>query len=695
MTTVALIGNPNSGKTTLFNRLTGSSQRVGNWPGVTVERKTGKIKGMDGYELVDLPGIYSLSPYSPEEVVTRNYFVQDPPDVLINIVDASNLERNLYLTVQLMDYGIPMVLALNMVDIAEQRGIAIDCAKLSEMTGCEVVPIVALKGKLDEFKEALARTSSKPKVVELSEETEKCIAEIQAKTDSRSVAVKLLERDELSMEENPQIWKEVLPLIEAFEKAGDDTSDSLVAHDRYAAISKVVREARKVTSDDKETVSDRIDRIVTNKWLGLPIFAGIMFIIYYIAIQTLGGWATEWVNVNVFEEWAVPGTREWLEGMSVDPALVGLVSDGIVAGVGAVLGFLPQILVLFVLITILEDCGYMARVSFVMDRIFRRFNLSGKSFIPLLVGVGCGIPGVMATRTIENDNDRKITAMTTTFMPCSAKLPIIAGIAGALFGGSALIAVFCYFLGIGCVLLSGIIIKKWNSFKGIPSVFIMELPPYHVPRAWNVIKTTLDRGWGFVKKAGTFILVACALIWFLQSFDWSLQMVDDINNSMLADIGNAITWIFIPLGWGQEWEFTVATITGLLAKETVIGTFEVLFTGGWEDAVAALLTPAAALSFLTFNMICAPCFAAIGAMKKELGTWKMTGITVLYQTLLAYMIALMVYHFGSLLAGDPLNLWFIAAVAVTIILVYVLVAKDPFRFFNNMRNKKNTEEAAS
>lgn len=687
MTTVALIGNPNSGKTTLFNRLTGSSQRVGNWPGVTVERKVGKIKGMDGYELVDLPGIYSLSPYSPEEVVTRNYFVQDPPNVLINIVDASNLERNLYLTVQLLDYGIPMVLALNMVDIAEQRGIKIDCARLAEMTGCEVVPMVALKGDLTGLKDALRGISGKPpRVVELSKETESYIARIEKKTNNRSVAVKLLERDELSIKENPAIWAEVESIVKECEDAFDDTSDSVIAHDRYEAIGKVVAEARTVASGSGETTSDRLDRIITSKWLGLPIFVGIMFLIYYVSIQTIGGWATEWVNTSVFEEWAIPGSRGWLESLNVEPALVGLVSDGIIAGVGAVLGFLPQILVLFVLITILEDCGYMARVSFVMDRVFRRFNLSGKSFIPLLVGTGCGIPGVMATRTIENENDRKITAMTTTFMPCSAKLPIIAGIAGALFGGSALIAVFCYFLGITCVLISGIIIKKWNSFKGSPSVFIMELPPYHVPRAMNVIKTTLDRGWGFVKKAGTFILLACALIWFLSNFDWSLAMLepDHIDQSMLAGIGNALTWIFVPLGWGQEWEFTVATITGLLAKETVISTFGVLFSGGWEEAVAAILTPAAALSFLAFNMICAPCFAAIGAIRKELESWKMTGVAVAYQCVLAYAVALIVYNFGTLLSGE-ITVWLIAAVAAVIVLVYVLVAKDPFRYFGKKK----------
>lgn len=687
MTTVALVGNPNSGKTTLFNRLTGSSQRVGNWPGVTVERKEGKIKSMDGVKLVDLPGIYSLSPYSPEEVVTRNYLVKETPDVLINIVDAANLERNLYLTSQLMDYGIPMIIALNMMDIAATRGIEIDSEKLSSALGCTVVPICALKDKLCAIKDAI-RTApgNPPKALTLSPAAEKCVSEIMEKTTDRHSAVKLLERDELTIEENPDVWNSVLPIVEEFEKAGDDTSDSLVAQDRYDSISKIVAKVRKNASAGKETTSDRIDRIITNKWLGLPIFAGIMFLMYYIAITTLGGYLTEWVNVNVFEEWAVPGSREWLEGLDVSPALVGLVSDGIVAGVGAVLGFVPQIMVLFVLITILEDCGYMARVSFVMDRIFRRFNLSGKSFIPLLVGTGCGIPGVMASRTIENDNDRKITAMTTTFMPCSAKLPIIAGISGALFGGSALIALSVYFLGIFCVLISGIIIKKWKSMAGAPSVFIMELPPYHVPNWMNVAKTTLDRGWSFVKKAGTFILVACALIWFLQSFDWSMSMVDDINDSMLANIGNAITWIFVPLGWGQEWEFTVATITGLLAKETVIGTFEVLFTGGWEDAVSALLTPAAALSFLAFNMVCAPCFAAIGAMKRELGTWKMTAVAVLYQTALAYAVALVVFHFGSLLAGDPISGWFVMAVAAVAILAYLLVAKDPF--MNRSRGDK-------
>lgn len=695
MTTIALVGNPNCGKTTIFNKLTGSSQRVGNWPGVTIEKKVGKLRGKKDVDIVDLPGIYSLSPYSPEEIVTRNYIVHESPDVIINIVDASNLERNLYLSTQIMEMDIPVVIALNMMDIAESRGIEIDVKRLSEELGCAVVPTCALKNEdLDEVAEAaIASIDKRPRYVKFSNETEECISRISDLMDNRNkiamrwYAVKLFEKDELAQSEYEDILDEIEPIIGSIEASKDDTTDSIMAEERYTAIGDIVSKVKIETSVNKDTVSDKIDRIITNKWLGLPIFAGIMFLTYYVAITTLGGYLTGWVNDVFFGEWVIPGMQSWLESMNVDPLLISLIVDGIISGVGAVLGFLPQILVLFVILTILEDCGYMARICFVMDRIFRRFNLSGKSFIPLLVGTGCGIPGIMSSRTIENETDRKLTAMTTTFMPCSAKLPIIALIAGALFNGSALVALFCYFLGILCVLISGIILKKWKTFAGTPSVFIMELPPYHMPKLMNIAKTALDRGWAFVKKAGTFILIACALVWFLSTFNWSLQQVDDINTSMLADIGKSICGMFVPLGWGNDWQFSVATITGLLAKENVVGTFGVLF--GFDEVseageeiwsvIAAMLGTLGGLSFLTFNMICAPCFAAIGAMRRELGSWKMTAFAVGYQCALAYVVAMLIYQIGGLVFYGTTSIWLIPTAIIVTIMAYLLIAKDPFR----------------
>jgi ferrous iron transport protein B len=699
MTTMALVGNPNCGKTTIFNKLTGSSQRVGNWPGVTIEKKVGKLRGKKDVDMVDLPGVYSLSPYSPEEIITRNYLVHESPDVIIDIVDASNLERNLYLTTQVMEMGIPVVIALNMMDIAESRGILIDIKELSKRLGCMIIPTYALKNDgLDEVSDAaVAEVGHVPEYLRFSDETEKCISKISELIDSRNhatsrwYAIKLLERDELAQSEYEDILDEINPLIETLEKSKDDTGDSIVAEERYNAIGLIVSGVREETKNNKETISDKIDKIVTNKWLGLPIFAGIMFITYYIAMTTVGAYFSGWVNDVFFGEWVLPGVQSWLENMNVDPVLIGLIVDGMLAGVGAVLGFLPQVLILFILLTILEDCGYMARICFVMDRVFRKFNLSGKSFIPLLVGTGCGIPGIMASRTIENDTDRKLTAMTTTFMPCSAKLPIIALIAGALFGGSALVALFCYFLGIGCVLISGIILKKLRTFAGAPSIFIMELPPYHAPKFMNVVKTTFDRGWAFVKKAGTFIMLACAIVWFLSAFSWNLTMVDDINESMLASIGQAVCWVFTPLGWGGDWQFSVATITGLLAKENVVGTFGVLF--GFDEVseageeiwtvIAAMLGTVGGLSFLAFNMICAPCFAAIGAMRRELGTWKMTMLAVAYQCGLAYIIAMMIYQFGSTIIYGTFSLWLIPTIVIAILMIYLLIAKDPFRCLND------------
>lgn len=692
--TIALVGNPNCGKTTLFNQLTGSSQKVGNWPGVTIDRKEGEIKKIDAI-VVDLPGIYSLSPYSPEEIVSRDYLLYDNPDLVVNIVDATNMERNLYLTSQILDMGIPTVIALNMMDAVEKEGTEIDIEGMSRLLGCKVVGISALRGDgIDELIEAIDSAEEKPNPIALSNNSEKVIRQISEVLRGtvpderlRWYAVKALERDSLAIEKIGDSWNQVSEFIEAYEKAEDDDSDSIVASERYEAIGKTVSSVLKSGRTPGEyTISDKIDKIVTNKWLGLPIFAGIMFIVYYISITTIGGWGTDWVNDVFFAEMVIPGTESYLESINVDPLLVAFVVDGLLAGVGAVLGFLPQMAVLFLLLVILEDSGYMARIAFIMDRVFRKFGLSGKSFIPLLIGTGCGVPGIMASRTIESERDRKITAMTTTFVPCSAKLPIIALIAGAWFDKSALIALASYFIGILAVLISGIILKKWPSLTGLPSEFIMELPPYRTPGPVAVIKSALSRVWSFVRKAGTFIMLACGIVWFLSAFDWSLALVDDINDSMLANLGNAVTWIFIPLGWGSEWQFTVGTITGLLAKENVIGTFGVLF--GYADVaetgveiwsiIASMVTPIAGFSFLVFNLLCAPCFAAIGAMRRELGTWKATGAAVLYQTTLAYSVSLIIYQIGTLLIYGTFGIWTAISVLVAMTMAYVLISKDPF-----------------
>ncbi len=691
MKTIALVGNPNSGKTTLFNKLTGSSQRVGNWPGVTIDRKEGKLKGLDDYTVVDLPGIYSLSPYSPEEVVSRDYIVNEKPDMIVNVVDASNLERNLYLTVQLLEMDIPSVVVLNMMDIAESKGITINVASLEKELGCRIVTTTAVKNRgVDDIKNVVSSVSGGQKApVRFDEDVENALDEISEKIDiepslKRWASIKAFERDP-AVED--KINGDVSEIIEKIEEDYDDSSESIITDQRYTYICEMVSRVCKVDSSvSGETLSDKIDKIVTNKWLGLPIFIGIMYLVYYISISTIGTMGTDWVNDTLFGEWILPGVSDWLASNNVDAVISGFIVDGLIGGVGAVLGFLPQMLVLFLILVILEDCGYMARIAFVMDRIFRRFGLSGKSFIPVLVGTGCGVPGVMASRTIESERDRRITAMTTTFIPCSAKMPIIALIAGALFGGSALVALSAYFLGVLCILVSGIILKKWKSLSGDPAPFIMELPPYHVPLIINVIRSTLERGWAFVKKAGTFILLACAVVWFLSTFDFSFKMVDDINSSMLASIGNAIGFIFSPLGFG-DWEFTVATITGLLAKENVVGTFGVLFgIEGVSEAgeeiwtiLSTRITPVAGYAFLAFNLICAPCFAAIGAIRRELGTWKSTGYAVLYQTVLAYGVALMIYQFGTLICYGTFSIGVISAVIVLLLLGYVLIAKDPFK----------------
>ncbi|MDD3379479.1 MAG: ferrous iron transport protein B [Candidatus Methanomethylophilaceae archaeon] len=696
---IALVGNPNCGKTTMFNKLTGSSQRVGNWPGVTIERKEGKLKGKEDVTIVDLPGIYSLSPYSPEEIVSRDFLINNRPDAVINIVDATNLERNLYLTTQILDMGIPTVIALNMMDVMEKEGISIDTEKLSKLLGCKVVETSALRNegltKLIDTAYNVAISLECRSNIQYSERLEAYIRKgisaikgIVPEDDIRWYSLKFLEKDKKVTEEaDEEVQTKMDTIINELENKFDDDSECVIAGERYSFIGSIVSECVvRSKTGIKMTRSDKVDKIVTSRWLGLPIFAGVMFFVYYVSISTIGSIGTDWVNDVLFGEYIIPNTQSWLESISVNPALIGLIVDGMIGGVGAVLGFLPQILVLFVLLVILEDCGYMSRIAFVMDRVFRKFGLSGKSFIPILIGTGCGVPGIMASRAIESERDRKITVMTTTFIPCSAKLPIIAMIAGALFAGSALIALAAYFIGIISILISGIILKKWKSVSGEPSPFIMELPPYHVPGVSTVIMTAFERCWSFVKKAGTFILLACAAVWFFSSFNWNLSMVD-VEASMLADFGNVICWVFTPLGWGGNWQFSVGTITGLLAKENVVGTFGVLF--GYADvseagdeiwtAIAALITPIAGLSFLVFNLLCAPCFAAIGAMKRELGSWKATGFAVAYQCVFAYAVAMVIYQIGCLVIYGTFGIGTVSAIVISGIFVYMLGSKDPFR----------------
>ena len=706
---IALAGNPNSGKTTMFNKLTGSSQRVGNWPGVTVDKKVGKIKGTDGADLVDLPGIYSLSPYSPEEIVSRNFLIDERPDAILNIVDATNLERNLFLTLQLIDTGIPTVIALNMIDAVEKLGDTIDVKKLSGALGCPVVAVSALKGTgIDEMvsevlKAAQSKKSCEP--IRFKDDIESLITSTEERLNGkvpdaslRFHAVKLIENDEVVNEKFADVRKEMESEIEKVEEAHDDDMDSIIADARYNNISditsKVVKKAKR---DPRGTISDRIDRIVTHRILGIPIFLCVLALLFfgiigYGDVTGIGTYCTDWLNEYIgvlMEDIAL-----WCEENGVDEILASLLVDGIIGGVGAVIGFLPQMLILFLGLCILEDIGYMSRIAFVMDRIFRYFGLSGKSFIPVLVGTGCGVPGILASRTIESERDRRITAMTVTFIPCGAKLPVIAMIAGAIFGGDGMVALFSYILGAVCVLISGIILKKWKRFAGDPAPFIMELPPYHIPNWMNVIKGTLDRGWAFVKNAGTIILLSCVILWALMSFDTSFNWIgaNGTSDSILQTIGEAISVIFVPLGWGDEWQLTVGTFTGLIAKENIIGTFGVLF--GFEEIgeegeeiwmmLSLILTKAEALSFLAFNLICAPCFAAIGAMHRELGTWKSTAIAVGYQCVLAYVVSMILYAFLSLLWGYEVDtVIVVVAVILLAILVYLLCAKDPFKVIDN------------
>lgn len=668
---IALAGNPNCGKTTIFNELTGSSQYVGNWPGVTVEKKEGKLKGHKDVTIVDLPGIYSLSPYTLEEVVTRNFLIDERPDVIINIVDGSNIERNLYLTTQLVELGIPVVIALNMMDVVNKNGDIINTSKLSKSLGCEVLETSALKGKgLKELSDkAVEIGKSTPKVTLLntfSKDTEEVISNIEKLLKGNSLIknprwfyIKLFERDEkvleyLKLDNNTK--DKLDNLINNYEESLDDDAESIITTERYDYIGKIITSCVKKKNNSNLTTSDKIDKVVTNRWLALPIFALVMLGIYYIAVTTIGTIATDWVNDTLFAELIQGNVSNWLMNMQVADWLHGLIVDGIIGGVGAVLGFVPQIMVLFFLISLLEDCGYMARVAFIMDRIFRRFGLSGKSFIPMLIGSGCSVPAVMASRTIENDRDRKMTIMLTPFIPCSAKLPVFALLAGAFFPSQPWAAPSMYFLGIAMVILSGIILKKTKLFKGDPAPFVMELPQYRIPSLKGLLIHMWDRGKAFIIKAGTIIFVASGLIWFLQSFSWSLQMVD-AQDSILASIGNVIAPIFAPLGFGN-WQSAVATVTGFLAKENVVATFGVLFGLGAEltesdpnlvSTMGQLFNVVSAYSFMAFTLLAAPCFAAIGAIKREMGSWKWTFIAIGYQTGLAYVVSLIIYQVGRLI----------------------------------------------
>lgn len=668
---IALAGNPNCGKTTIFNELTGSSQYVGNWPGVTVEKKEGKLKGHKDVTIVDLPGIYSLSPYTLEEVVTRNFLIEERPDVIINIVDGSNIERNLYLTTQLVELGIPVVIALNMMDVVNKNGDIINTSKLSKSLGCEVLETSALKGKgLKELSDkAVEIGKSTPKVTLLntfSKDTEEVISNIEKLLKGNSLIknprwfyIKLFERDEkvleyLKLDNNTK--DKLDNLINNYEESLDDDAESIITTERYDYIGKIITSCVKKKNNSNLSTSDKIDKVVTNRWLALPIFALVMLGIYYIAVTTIGTIATDWVNDTLFAELIQGNVSNWLMNMQVADWLHGLIVDGIIGGVGAVLGFVPQIMVLFFLISLLEDCGYMARVAFIMDRIFRRFGLSGKSFIPMLIGSGCSVPAVMASRTIENDRDRKMTIMLTPFIPCSAKLPVFALLAGAFFPSQPWAAPSMYFLGIAMVILSGIILKKTKLFKGDPAPFVMELPQYRIPSLKGLLIHMWDRGKAFIIKAGTIIFVASGLIWFLQSFSWSLQMVD-AQDSILASIGNVIAPIFAPLGFGN-WQSAVATVTGFLAKENVVATFGVLFGLGAEltesdpnlvSTMGQLFNVVSAYSFMAFTLLAAPCFAAIGAIKREMGSWKWTFIAIGYQTGLAYVVSLIIYQVGRLI----------------------------------------------
>ncbi len=701
---IALAGNPNCGKTTLFNALTGSSQYVGNWPGVTVEKKEGRLKSNKDVTIQDLPGIYSLSPYTLEEVVARGYLVKEKPDAILNIVDGTNLERNLYLTTQLIELGIPVVVAVNMIDLVRKDGGRINLEKLGEALGCKVVEMSALKGEggmeaAEQAVLAAQQGASRKLPPVFTGSVEHAIAHIEESLQGlveerylRWYAIKLFERDEKVLEDlrlDSALLSHLEEHIQDCEKELDDDAESIITNQRYAYIQSVVGKAvGKKSQAGRLSVSDKIDRVVTNRVLALPIFAAVIFLVYWIAMGPFGSFLTDWTNDVLGAEWLQEGSRALLEGWGCAQWLTGLISDGIVAGVGAVLGFVPQMLVLFLMLALLEDVGYMARVAFIMDRIFRRFGLSGKSFIPMLIGSGCGVPGVMASRTIENERDRRMTIMTTCFVPCGAKMPVIALFAGALFGGSGLVAVSAYFIGIAAIILSGIILKKTRMFAGEPAPFVMELPAYHVPAANNVLRATWERGWSFIKRAGTVILASSVVLWFLQGFGFeggAFGMVEDNNSSLLASIGGAIAFIFAPLGFG-DWQSTVAAFTGLIAKENVVSTFGVLFHIGEEVAeddpgllanVAAHYTALSAYSFMIFNLLCAPCFAAMGAIKREMNNWKWTLGAIGYMCGLAYAASFIVYQIGMAFMGG-FGVGTVLAVAALIGVLYLLFRRSKY-----------------
>ena len=723
---IALAGNPNCGKTTLFNALTGSNQFVGNWPGVTVEKKEGKLKKHDDVTITDLPGIYSLSPYTLEEVVARNYLVGERPDAILNIIDGTNLERNLYLTTQLTELGIPVVIAINMMDVVEKNGDKINTGELSRVLGCKVVEISALKGNgIMEAAESAIDAARNGKTVPMhtfSGTVEHALAHIEEaavhglpEEQQRWYAIKLFERDDKVLEQlklDESVLAHIETDIKAAEEEMDDDAESIITNERYIYIGSVMKGCLKRKSAGKLTSSDKIDRIVTNRFLGLPIFAAVMFLVYYISMVTVGASATDWANDGLFgdgfhlfgigssayreatEEYGdEPDPKDygvWIPGIpvlvgsglgaaGVADWLAGLINDGIVAGVGAVLGFVPQMLVLFLFLAFLEACGYMARIAFVLDRIFRRFGLSGKSFIPMLIGTGCSIPGIMASRTIENGRDRRMTIMTTTFIPCGAKIPFISMIAGAVFGGSAWVAVSAYFVGMAAVIVSGIMLKKTRIFSGEPAPFVMELPAYHMPSAGNVLRSAWERGWSFIKKAGTVILLSTIVIWFATYFGFTAEgfrmlAEEETDSSLLAAAGRTIAWIFTPLGWGN-WQAAMASITGLLAKENIVGTMGILYPGGWPE-IGAGFSMAAGYSFLVFNLLCAPCFAAIGAIRREMNSAKWTWFAIGYQCGLAYAVALVVYQTGSAFAGDLNAAGLCAAIVISAGMIFMLLRPD-------------------
>jgi ferrous iron transport protein B len=723
---IALAGNPNSGKTTLFNALTGSNQFVGNWPGVTVEKKEGKWKEDKEVVIMDLPGIYSLSPYTLEEVVARNYLITERPDAILNIVDGTNLERNLYLTTQLLELGIPVVMAINMMDIVRKNGDEINTKKLAEKLGCEVVTISALKG--DGIKDAASRAvkhagqkAGQESVHEFAPEVENYLNEIEGRLgyeipeeQKRFYAIKLFERDD-KIKDAMKNAPDVEDIIARAEKEMDDDAESIITNERYSFIGSIIGDCLKKNKTQELTTSDKIDRIVTNRWLALPIFAAVMWLVYYVSVTTVGAILTDWTNDTLFGEWIIPAAQSFFEGIGCADWLTGLIVDGVISGVGAVLGFVPQMLVLFIFLAFLETCGYMARIAFIMDRIFRKFGLSGKSFIPMLIGTGCGVPGVMASRTIENDRDRKMTVMTTTFIPCGAKLPVIALIAGALFDGASWVAPSAYFVGIAAIICSGIILKKTKMFAGDPAPFVMELPAYHMPTVGNVLRSMWERGWSFIKKAGTIITLSTIVVWFLLNFGWTdagfgMLNFDGLEGAameaaqaecVLAKIGNLIAWIFAPLGWGN-WKMAVAAITGLVAKENVVGTFGQLFgfaevaEDGQEiwGTLANSMSQIAAYSFLVFNLLCAPCFAAMGAIKREMNNAKWFWFAIGYQCLLAYLVSLCIFQFGTLFTGGGFGIGTVAAIVILIGFLYMLFR--PYKESTSLKaNTVSSVKAAS